>query len=426
MLRRPAARGLQEREMRATLGRIGTLTAAASALAALWAAPAYAESGRFNGHLEIGLALPPIARPNEFVNGGGLAMAVKFDYKLHPIASAQIGYLFDFFGGSVGTDRWAMGVIGGTKLRFLDDHNGPLAYVSGAKGMKKGNPWGAAWVDVNVGWGYFPRGSMLVVDVGGGYDFSILDYLQAGPYIMFDYFYTFAAGPDLFVATLGISFTTGFPADVSGAADSDGDGLSDETEDANGNGVVDEGVETDPNKADSDEDGLDDGDEVKRGTKPLDPDTDGDGAFDGEEVDAGTNPIDAASSPAFVDEAEKPKPPEDPLVKGVVLVGVKFKGEALDPSSKAALDDMAAKLKGRTDIALVEIGAHTWGDASDITLDADKLRATTKARADKVVGELVKRGIPATMLVSKGYGSDEPIDPSNPEVNERVVLKKLK
>ena len=53
---------------------------------------------------------------------------------------------------------------------------------------------------------------------------------------------------------------------------------------------------TDPNKADSDGDGLSDGDEVTRQTDPLDLDTDDDGLEDGEEVATyGTDPKDSDS-----------------------------------------------------------------------------------------------------------------------------------
>ncbi len=59
-------------------------------------------------------------------------------------------------------------------------------------------------------------------------------------------------------------------------SDSDGDGLSNDEEAALG---------TDPDDADSDDDGLDDGDEVNTyGTGPTSPDTDGDGLSDGYEV----------------------------------------------------------------------------------------------------------------------------------------------
>jgi parallel beta-helix repeat protein len=51
---------------------------------------------------------------------------------------------------------------------------------------------------------------------------------------------------------------------------------------------------TDPNKSDTDDDLLMDGQEIVIGTDPLAPDTDGDEQRDGEEMIAGTNPLNAA------------------------------------------------------------------------------------------------------------------------------------
>ncbi len=48
---------------------------------------------------------------------------------------------------------------------------------------------------------------------------------------------------------------------------------------------------TDPLDADTDGDGLDDGEEVDLGTDPLDPDSDGDGAPDGWEAERGSDPL---------------------------------------------------------------------------------------------------------------------------------------
>ncbi|MSP73268.1 MAG: hypothetical protein EXR76_14080 [Myxococcales bacterium] len=81
-------------------------------------------------------------------------------------------------------------------------------------------------------------------------------------------------------------------------ADTDGDGLADGAEDANLNGQVDAG-ETDPRLADTDGDGLDDGVEdtnrngqVDAGeTSPVVPDSDGDGLSDGTETETGTQPL---------------------------------------------------------------------------------------------------------------------------------------
>jgi len=73
--------------------------------------------------------------------------------------------------------------------------------------------------------------------------------------------------------------------------DQDRDGLFDWLEDLNENGTFDPG-ETDPLGADTDGDGLSDGEEVHvHGTDPLLVDTDGDGIDDGEEIALGTDPL---------------------------------------------------------------------------------------------------------------------------------------
>ena len=72
-----------------------------------------------------------------------------------------------------------------------------------------------------------------------------------------------------------------------GAPDFDNDGLSDLAEYNSG--------ASDPTNADSDNDGLTDGEEVAAGTQPLIADTDGDGINDGAEGTAGTDPLDSDS-----------------------------------------------------------------------------------------------------------------------------------
>ena len=74
-------------------------------------------------------------------------------------------------------------------------------------------------------------------------------------------------------------------------ADTDGDGLNDGAEVAQHH--------TSPLRTDSDGDGLNDGDEINsRGTNPLAKDTDADGFPDGVEVSQGTDPINAANYPS--------------------------------------------------------------------------------------------------------------------------------
>ena len=93
------------------------------------------------------------------------------------------------------------------------------------------------------------------------------------------------------------------------ALDSDGDGMPDEYEIANGFNPFDPSdagqdadgdgltnlqeylLGTNPHNPDTDGDGVPDGVEVKNGTNPLNPDTDGDGLTDGQELALGTNPL---------------------------------------------------------------------------------------------------------------------------------------
>ena len=88
------------------------------------------------------------------------------------------------------------------------------------------------------------------------------------------------------------------------STDSDGDGLSDGDE-------VERG--TDPLDTDSDDDGLSDGDEVERGTDPLDADSDEDGLSDGDEVERGTDPLDADSDDDGLSDGDEVERGTDPL-----------------------------------------------------------------------------------------------------------------
>ena len=85
---------------------------------------------------------------------------------------------------------------------------------------------------------------------------------------------------------------TGSGGENGAAGDPDGDGLTNAQEAALG---------TKPNDADSDDDGLEDGEEVQRGTDPNTPDSDEDGLEDGEDADPRDNAITwkPASEPGY-------------------------------------------------------------------------------------------------------------------------------
>ena len=81
-------------------------------------------------------------------------------------------------------------------------------------------------------------------------------------------------------------FTTIRIGGIDEPADNDLDGLTNDEEDSNGNGIIDPG-ETDPNDSDTDDDGLDDRTETRGDPSPVRPDTDQDGLNDGIEDESG-------------------------------------------------------------------------------------------------------------------------------------------
>ena len=89
------------------------------------------------------------------------------------------------------------------------------------------------------------------------------------------------------------------------------------------------GAPTDPNKSDSDGDGLTDGQEIERGTDPNNPDTDGDGVNDGREVSEGTDELDKDSFPKDLENGH-----------GIIRIDGSFNGtvtKAIDPITVSAI-----------------------------------------------------------------------------------------
>jgi outer membrane protein OmpA-like peptidoglycan-associated protein len=111
----------------------------------------------------------------------------------------------------------------------------------------------------------------------------------------------------------------------------------------------------------------------------------------------------------------------------MILQSVQFETNSarILPESNAILDAVAATLKGRSELAVVEVAGH----ADERGSDAHNLRLT-KARAAAVADALVNRGIARKRLVSQGYGEYCPLDPvSTPaawDKNRRVEFKVVK
>jgi hypothetical protein len=115
------------------------------------------------------------------------------------------------------------------------------------------------------------------------------------------------------------------------ATDDDGDGLT-AAEEANAG--------TDPALADTDEDGLTDGQEVHEiGTDPLRSDSDGDGVLDGDEVAQGSDPLNGANEQAVAEAtvpAEESAAPTDETTSAEAAPG-DSDGDGLEDSIEVQL-----------------------------------------------------------------------------------------
>lgn len=144
--------------------------------------------------------------------------------------------------------------------------------------------------------------------------------------------------------------------------DADDDGIEDTSEgfygadpqkaDTDGDGVPD-GYEvyelgSSPALVDTDDDGLDDFLEAWVGTAPRNSDTDGDGATDGAEDSAGTDPLVADGGPA---------PGPNP-------------GERADRDGDGLFDDDEQRIYG-TDPAIVDSDSDGAGDGEEVYLGTD-------------------------------------------------------
>jgi len=171
---------------------------------------------------------------------------------------------------------------------------------------------------------------------------------------------------------------------------------------------------TDPLKADTDGDGLNDDKEVMTyKTDPLIVDTDGGSVGDGVEVQRGTDPLD----------------PKDDVIQmnvPIVLEGITFafnKSE-ITPESDKVLMGALKTLEVHTDI-IVEISGHTDNVGSNAY--NQKL---SQRRADAVKAWLVAKGIPSERITAVGYGEEHPRVANDTEdnmrLNRRIEFKRIK
>ena len=226
------------------------------------------ETGKMNLHLELGPSFA-VANWQRKTLGPGTASSLTFEAAVKTWVGLQIsvGY-FQFFG----VDRLPSGyrdleqpylfLTGfGVRFRPLNDEAGYL------RPWKKrpdhtGNLWGNLFIDLQALTGGLSRPG---ASAGLGYEFSLFNALQIGPFVRGVFVYqpkgaTERDSEDAWILTAGLSFSLALPPEGKRMPDSDGDGLFDPMDKCP--------------KQPEDKDGFEDADGCP------DPDNDGDGIRD--------------------------------------------------------------------------------------------------------------------------------------------------
>ena len=210
-------------------------------------------------------------------------------------------------------------------------------------------------------------------------------------------------------------------------ADTDGDGLNDGEEvntyhtdplkqDTDGDGLTDgdevHHYRTDPTKQDTDNDGLTDGDEVHRvHTDPLNPDTDGDGVRDGADkcpLIPGVPPTGCPAPPKVGTIANFP---------GVLFIVNTDNFNMTEPGTLDNLNRIKALVEQCPNLQ-IEIDGHASGEGA-----AARNQQLSDMRAARVKAWLIEQGVnPSKIGATYGFGSSRPIVPE-PETAGRKKVK---
>ncbi|MGX0629430.1 Rib/alpha-like repeat cell surface protein/thrombospondin type 3 repeat protein/putative Ig domain-containing protein [Corynebacterium afermentans] len=165
------------------------------------------------------------------------------------------------------------------------------------------------------------------------------------------------------------------------------------------------GAPTDPNKSDSDGDGLTDGQEIERGTDPNNPDTDGDGVNDGREVSEGTDELDKDSFPKELENGH-----------GIIRIEGSFNGtvgKAIDPITVSAIGVKPELTGGKLPDGLTFKDGKITGTPTKV--GDFKVTFTTKDEEGKVIDTRE-----VTFKISEAAKPAEPR-----EVNEKCLATSL-
>lgn len=425
---------------------------------------AFADSGRLHLELDVGLGAPIAGEARRASNHsddtsfGGMAW-ITADYQLSRPWAVEVIFGYGGFAkpfptsNSTGTRYGTLGV--GARLRLLDDS-------AGFANEPDGNIQSNLWVSLHIGYHNFDD-VQFGIDGAIGYEISVRRPVQLGVFLRTALMFA-GDNPGVDMVMLGglsVSFEI---LGVRQADDTDGDGLSDEREatlgtdpenddtdgdgipdgievetqtdpknpdtdhdglndareDANRNGVLDDG-ETDPRRSDTDGGGMPDPDEVRTmGQDPryaADDDTDGDGV---------PNHIDACAGSEEGAEVDGAGCGSVPLAQGsMVLEGVSFGSNSAEilPESEEVLR-RALETVRRLGDARIEIAGHTDDRGS-----ASANRRLSLRRARAVRDWMVRNGIDRGRFEVRGVGEADPMTtndtPEGRARNRRIEFRRL-
>lgn len=240
--------------------RLAALTAALS----LAAASAYAEAYKVNLHIAPGVGTD-LSKP-AFATGADLKLDLAF-ISIGPVAPQLEAFGVGSNDNTVLNSGALFGAGIGLRWRILNDEKGYLFMPGGTSG----NPWGNLWLDAHLA--VSNGGPRIGFDVGLGYELSLLDGLQLGPYAKFIYLNEAAL-------LFGLSFSVGGPSEVPADFDPDKDGIKGSSDKCpNDPEDIDQFEDEDgcPDK-DNDKDGIEDAkDKCKNEPEDLDQFQDEDG-----------------------------------------------------------------------------------------------------------------------------------------------------
>ncbi len=306
------------------------LTALFLLVALIWSTRAHAESGDFNVHLEIGPGFALTGWQAEEL-GVGMSGAGKFEFGLKKWIgiNAGLGYL-QFFKGKhpEGYEQidGAHALNGSLGLRFrpLNDESGyKWPWTKTPNHM--GNLLGNLWIDLHADYYYTGGLNRFGADAGLGFELSVLNGLQMGPFARGMYIFQSNSSNDRdsddgWILIAGLSFSVAIPPGSKKMYDSDLDGLYDPVDTCPDEPEDRDGFEDEdgcPDK-DNDEDGIPDTEDNCPLTKEdmdgiLDhdgcPDNDNDG--DGIQDDNDKCPADPEDIDGFEDLDGCPDPDND-------------------------------------------------------------------------------------------------------------------